>query len=256
MTRLLVVEGSTASAIAETVARGGMAHSRRYAVVLEKLGADVDCQFAHPSEDGARALPKGAAFTDFDGAVWTGSPLHVYDEGPAVLNQIAFAEKLYASCVPIFGSCWGLQIMTRALGGRIHTNPRGREAGIAQDLTLNDAGRTHPMYAGKAETFECFTVHLDEVAEIAPGTKVLASNPVSPVQAASIETGGGRFWGVQYHPEFNAADMLRIFGNIAETLVTEGTYQSPDAVAQVCDRFKSGPNNYDRLELKNWMARL
>lgn len=256
MTRLLVVEGSTASAIAETVARGGMAHSRRYAVVLEKFGADVDCHFAHPSEEGAHALPKGTAFTDFDGAVWTGSPLHVYEEGPEVLRQITFAEKLYASGIPIFGSCWGLQIMTRALGGRVHKNPRGREAGIAKGLHLNNAGRAHPMYAGKAEVFECFTVHLDEVETTAPGTTILASNEVSPIQAASIETGGGRFWGVQYHPEFNAADMLRIFGTIGEMLVTEGTYESRDMVEAMCGRFKSGPNAYDRLELSNWLASL
>jgi len=256
MPRLLVVEGSTAEAISETVAKGGMAHSRRYAIVLEKLGADVDCHFAHPSEGGLNALPNGTAFSDFDGAVWTGSPLHVYHENSAVLGQIAFAEALYASGLPIFGSCWGLQIMTRALGGRVVKNPRGREAGIAQGLHLNAEGVSHPMFEGKPSSFECFTVHLDEVAEMAPGTKVLAANAMAPVQAASIETAGGRFWGVQYHPEFNSADMLRIFGNISEMLVTEGTYESKTAVDTMCERIRTGPNNYDRIELKNWLASL
>lgn len=256
MPRLLVVEGSTAEAIKETVAKGGMAHSRRYGIVLEKLGADVDCHFAHPSEDGTAALPKGTAFSDFEGAVWTGSPLHVYDEGPAVLGQIAFAERLYASGVPIFGSCWGLQIMSRALGGHVVKNPMGREAGIALDLELNSAGRAHPMYAGKPPTFECFTVHLDIVEEPAAGTKVLAANAMAPIQAASIETGGGRFWGVQYHPEFNAGDMLRIFGNIGEILVDEGSYENAAAVTAMCNRFREGPNSYDRIEIKNWLASL
>jgi GMP synthase (glutamine-hydrolysing) len=99
-------------------------------------------------------------------------------------------------------------------------------------------------------------VHLDEVAEVAPGTNVLASNAMSPVQAASIEVSGGRFWGVQYHPEFNAADMLRIFGAIGEGLVTEGTYESQKAVDAMCEHFRTGPNNYDRIELKNWLASL
>jgi GMP synthase (glutamine-hydrolysing) len=256
MTHLLIVEGNTKDGIAEVRTRGGEAHSRNYAKVLENLGEDVTCAFAHPSEDGRGALPAGTDFSDFDGAVWTGSPLHVYKEEPPVLNQLAFAEALYASGTPIFGSCWGLQIMTRALGGRVAKNPRGREAGIARGLHLTKEGRAHPMYKGKAETFECFAVHLDDVEQPAPGAVVLAKNTMSPVQAASIEVGGGRFWGVQYHPEFSTQEMLRIFATIGDALVTEGTYESAAAVDAVRDEMKSGPAAYDRIELRNWLASL
>ena len=51
---------------------------------------------------------------------------------------------------------------------------------------LTEAGRKHPMYAGKLDVFNAPTVHLDEVEALAPGTTVLATNAVSDVQSAEI----------------------------------------------------------------------
>ena len=256
MKRLLVVEGNTAEGIMEIARNGRRAHSRNYAELLRDLDESVECEFAQPSEEGIHALPEGTAFADFEGAVLTGSPLHAYADDSAVLNQLRFAELLYASGIPIFGSCWGLQIMTRALGGRIRKNPKGREVGIAKGFCLNEAGRAHPMYVGKTNPFECFTVHLDEVEDLAPGSTILAHNKMSAVQAASIETGGGRFWGVQYHPEFNKAEMTRIFNIVAKQLVDEGTYENPAAVDQMRKQIAQGPTAFDRIELRNWLSSL
>jgi len=254
--RLLVVEGNTAEGIKEIARHGRRALSRNYAEVLNELDKGIDCEIAQPCEDGIHALPKGTAFADFDGAVWTGSPLHINGDDPAVLNQLRFAELLYASGVPVFGSCWGLQVMTRALGGRIRKNPNGREVGIAQNLQLNEMGRAHPMYADKANSFECFTVHLDEVEEPAPGSIVLARNEMSDVQAASIETSGGRFWGVQYHPEFDNAEMTRIFSYLGKLLIDEGTFESLAAADQMRKKIAQAPSAFDRLELRNWLSSL
>ena len=256
MTRLLVVEGNTAEGMEAMLAGGRSLIHHRYATVMEGLDEDVHCEFAFPSELGRNALPEGFAFVDFAGAVWTGSPLHIYEESGAVLGQLAFAEALYASGVPIFGSCWGLQIMTRALGGRIRENPRGREIGVVNDIRLNADGSAHSMFKDKPDGFQCFTVHLDEVEEPAPGAMVLASNEMSAVQAAAIETSGGRFWGVQYHPEFNASDVTGIYRVLKDQLVREGTYDSGDTVIRAIKAINEGPATYDRTELKNWLASL
>ncbi len=253
--RILVVEGNTEEGMGKTIADGWRPNHERYANVLQGLSEGVQCEFAFPSERGREALPEGFALGDFSGTVWTGSPLHVYKETAAVKGQLTFAERLYASGVPVFGSCWGLQVMTRALGGRVRKNPKGREIGIATDLEFGDAGRAHPMFGGKGTPFACFTVHLDEVEEPAPGTTVLAHNSMSAVQAVSIET-GGRFWGVQYHPEFSYDDLTRIIDDLKKQLIQEGTCGDAAAVAALRAQVANGPRAFDRIELRNWLATL
>ena len=55
---------------------------------------------------------------DFDGVWISGSPHNVYAlDQPSVREQIAFARAIWDAGIPAFGSCWGLQVMSAALGG-------------------------------------------------------------------------------------------------------------------------------------------
>ena len=254
--RLLVVEGNAQSGSHRIAGLGGKPYHQGYADTLRRLQPGAEIVWAFPSESGANALPDRFAFSDFDGAAWTGSSLDVYIDSPPVRNQLAFAEKLFASGVPIFGSCWGLQILTQALGGRVHRNPRGREIGVAAPITLNAAGRAHPMYAGKADRFPAFTVHLDEVIEPVPGGTLLAANPMSPVQAFAYENAGGRFWGVQYHPEFDRATMGLIYDRLRPALIEEGLFASDAEVDAAKAALTKAPNVFDQIELRNWLGSL
>ncbi len=77
------------------------------------------------------------------------------------------------------------------------------------------------MYAGKADSFEAVTVHLDEVETLAPDTTVLALNTVSGVQAAEIRCGPTIAWGVQYHPEYPLSELAAIVRRTGIKLVEE-----------------------------------
>jgi GMP synthase (glutamine-hydrolysing) len=112
--------------------------------------------------------------------------------------------------------------MAVALGGRVHLNPKGYEIGIARQIRLNDEGRAHPMYDGKAGTFDAVCTHQDEVCELPAEARVLASNDISHVQAAVVEDGRRSFWGVQYHPEFGLAQISAIIRRRAGRLVKDG----------------------------------
>jgi GMP synthase (glutamine-hydrolysing) len=220
--RLLVVEGNTAEARAKQVAAGGTLLSEGYADVLRWLlpGAVVD--ICYPADAGAN-LPIGG-LAGYDGAAITGSALNVYDGGPPIERQIELTREILKSRTPLFGSCWGLQLMTVAAGGAVRPNPKGREIGIGRRIALTPAGRDHPMYAGKSSTFDVVTVHLDEVATLAPGTTVLAANARSGVQAAELRFNGAVAWGVQYHPEFSLADIAVVIRRYGSLLVREGFF--------------------------------
>ena len=115
-----------------------------YADLLRQLlpGAVVD--ICYPADPGAN-LPIGG-LEGYDGVAITGSALNVYDGGPAIEPQIELAREVLKSKTPLFGSCWGLQVITVAAGGMVRPNPKGRELGIGRRIALTPAGRDHPMY--------------------------------------------------------------------------------------------------------------
>jgi len=220
--RLLVVEGNTADLRAKQVEAGGVVMSDGYADLLRGLlpGAVVD--ICYPADAGAN-LPIGG-LQGYDGVAITGSALNIYDGGPAIDRQIELAREVLKAKTPLFGSCWGLQVVTVAAGGVVRANPKGREIGVARRIALTKAGREHPMYFGKASVFDAVTVHLDEVETLAPGTTVLATNAQSDVQAAEIRVDGAVAWAVQYHPEFSLADMATIVRRYGSRLIREGFF--------------------------------
>jgi GMP synthase (glutamine-hydrolysing) len=243
--RLLVIEGNSPETMAEHVSYGGTPASQGYSDLLRELlpGAHVD--ICYPG-DVTAVLPEGQSLEGYDGVTITGSSLHIYASGREVSRQIELVRALLATGTPVFGSCWGLQIITAAAGGSVRRNPKGREIGFGRSIRLNEAGRKHPMYAGKRDVFNAPTVHLDEVEMIAPGMTVLAGNEISEVQGAELRTKGSVAWGVQYHPEYPLRELAVIVRRIGTRLISEGFFTSAadiDGFAQELDTLDKNPDD-------------
>ncbi len=223
---ILIVDGAPSSSQDLLEQAGGRRHGPNYAAALDSQAhASVGGveTFVLAAADGA-TLPQGMALSDFDGIAWTGSPLNAYHDTPEVTRQIEFARIAFQAGVPCFGSCWGLQVMMVALGGRVHRNPKGAESGVARSILLTEAGRAHPMYEGKPSVFDALCVHQDEVCDLPDGAVLLAGNAVSDVQAASLHDGTRSFWGVQYHPEYDLLQISAMFRRSAQRLVDRGLF--------------------------------
>ncbi len=231
---LLVIEGNTPETVAEHVAVGGVPASQGYANLLRELlpGAEVD--ICYPATPGS-ALPAGAALEGYDGIAITGSSLHIYSGDDAVLRQVDLVRTALTTGTPLFGSCWGLQVITVAAGGQVRRNPQGREIGFGRGIRLTDAGRRHPMYAGKVDVFNAPTVHLDEVETLPPDTTLLATNAMSAVQSVEIHTNGSVAWAVQYHPEYPLRELAAIVRRIGVHLVDEGFFDGAADVQGFAD---------------------
>lgn len=231
MTRILIADGYPAESVVRTRERGGRTSAEDiFPEVLARHAPDLDCMALGVAE--GERLPQGLALADFDGIAITGSPLSAYETGdPRVSRQIAFARDAFASGVPVWGSCWGLQVMAAALGGSVRLNPRGYEIGIGRAITLSEEGRAHPLYRDKGPMFDAVTVHHDEVERLPDGAVLLASNAMSAVQAFAVERDGGSFWGVQYHPEFDLAHVAFLMAGRPERLVKEGLARDSADVA-------------------------
>ncbi len=221
--RLLVIEGNSPQTMADHIAAGGVPASKGYSDLLREVlpGAIVD--ICYPG-DAAVSLPKGEALEGYDGIAITGSALHVYAGGPEVMRQVELVRSALATGTPLFGSCWGLQVIAAAAGGSVRKNPKGREIGFGRGIRLTEAGRKHPMFVGKLDVFNAPTVHLDEVEMLPPGSTVLASNAMSAVQAVEIRTNGSVAWAVQYHPEYPLRELAAIVRRIGTRLIGEGFF--------------------------------
>lgn len=221
--RFLIVEGNTAEGRKAVEDAGGVVAWRVYERVLLSLAPEgSSCVPVFPGDPDGDTLPPGVSWGDVDGVACTGSALSVYWDRPEVHRQRVLHARIFDSGRPYFGSCWALQMATVVAGGTVAANPQGREVGVARKVMLTDAGRAHPLHAGRPLAFDAVAIHGDEVTRWPPGLTVLSGNAMSTVQAAEIRHGNGVFWGVQYHPEFDLWDIGRLCRRYHESLVREG----------------------------------
>lgn len=240
--RLLVLDGYAPEGRAALCDAGGSAPGPLYAGLLDRLGDGTETDIVHPG-DPRPCLPRGTELDGYDGAVWTGSSLTILrDDDPRVARQIELAAEILDRGVPSFGSCWAAQLAAVACGGRCAPNRRGREFGISRKIALSPQGRAHPMYAGKAGVFDAFTSHADEVRRLPEGGALLASNAFSRVQALDVGRGRGRFWALQYHPEYDAREVAALCRLRAAELVSQGSFSGPADV----ERFAGGLESLHR----------
>ncbi len=246
--RFLIVEGNTRAARERHAASFGLMPSQSYAAVVQEIEPRAVCDLAFPADEGAN-LPDGAGLTSYDGVFLTGSALNIYDATPEVRRQIELMRAVYASGVPAFGSCWGLQVAAVAAGGEVRRNARGRELGFARNIVPTDEGRRHAMLFGRPVAFDAPAIHLDHIVVPPPDCIVLASNRMSEIQAAEIRLNGGEVWGVQYHPEFSLAEIGTIIDARRAMLVAEGFALAEEAAAAYAADLKALSANPARRDL-------
>lgn len=275
--RFLVIDGYNKEAREELVAGGASMAADQYTRMLKGStpggAADIDVLF--PADPGA-SLPKGAELKNYDGIAWTGCSLTVYEDDPRVHTQIEFCREAFRAGVPSFGSCWAAQIAVVAAGGRCAANPRGREMGVARKIALTPEGRSHPLYEGKANVFDAFISHVDEITHLPPGAVLLASNDFTRVQSVSVTYQGGTFWGLQYHPEYDLHEMARLTWCRIPKLMSLGffrTREDGEDYVNLLEALHQDPSRYDiawklgidadimneevrRTEVRNWINRL
>lgn len=244
--RFLVAESETAEHRAERRARAGKSSGETFRATLEQMAPGAEVVRVEPADpDGDRMSADEIAA--FDAVFLTGSPLHVYEDAPEVRRQLAFMRVVFDSGVPSFGSCAGLQVAVAAAGGRVRRMPERLEAAVARRITPTDAGRDHPLLAGRPPAWDAASVHSDEVEELPEGAVLLATNGVTRVQAVEIRHARGVFWGVQYHPELAPGEIASAIRAQGSSLVEAGLASDERAVehrAALLDRIQRNPDDH------------
>lgn len=131
------------------------------------------------------------------GIIFSGGPNSVYEEGAFRCD-----EKIFDLGLPIFGICYGMQLMTMHFGGKVE-KAKQREYGKAL-LKLENQSK---LFADLPDEQTVWMSHGDLVVEAPQGFTVDGINPSCPIAAMSNEEKS--LYAVQFHPEV----LHSVYGN-------------------------------------------
>ncbi|PZO64271.1 MAG: GMP synthase (glutamine-hydrolyzing) [Paracoccus denitrificans] len=135
--------------------------------------------------------------------ILSGSPDSVTREGSPRAPQ-----SLFTMGIPVFGICYGQQVMMAQLGGKVEA---GHHAEYGRAFVTPAPGHAGDgifagLFADGRE--EVWMSHGDRVTEMAPGFTVIGTSPNAPM--AMIADESRRFYAVQFHPEVHHTPHGRI----------------------------------------------
>ncbi len=119
------------------------------------------------------------------GIILTGGPNSCYEE-----NAATCPPELFRLGIPVLGLCYGAQVMSQVLGGRVE-RAAVREYGRTQVHVDN----TSPLFAGVAADTVCWMSHFDYIARLA----AIATTANCPVAAAECRE--QNLYAIQFHSE-------------------------------------------------------
>ena len=123
------------------------------------------------------------------GVILSGGPDSVLAGGARLCDPAVFELG-----VPVLGICYGMQLMTKMLGGTV-------KPGVAEEYGFSrvKAAPGVRLFGGISSDFDVWMSQGDRVEALPPGFKVSARSLESPVAAMSDEA--RNFYALQFHPE-------------------------------------------------------
>ncbi|WP_019772707.1 glutamine-hydrolyzing GMP synthase, partial [Streptococcus sobrinus] len=140
------------------------------------------------------------------GIVLSGGPNSVYAE-----NSFGIDEEIFNLGIPILGICYGMQLLTARLGGKVL--PAGQTGNSEYGQSTLHLRQESDLFADTPEEQVVLMSHGDAVTEIPQGFHLVGDSADCPY--AAIENSDRKIYGIQFHPEVRHSvygnDILRNF---------------------------------------------
>lgn len=141
------------------------------------------------------------------GIVLSGGPASVLEKNSPDISESDFLYMRNLK-VPVLGVCYGLQLLAKKSGGKIHKS-RVREYGHTKIKITESL-----MYKGIPSGFNVWMSHGDSVDKLPKGFKITARS--SNGHISSYENSSENLYALQFHPEVNHTENgLTILKNFA-----------------------------------------
>ena len=125
------------------------------------------------------------------GLILSGGPLNVYQS-----EKVKFNKNLLFSKIPVLGICFGHQIISKEMGGKVKQS-KSREFGLAKVIKIKNSILTKNFFSKKANNV--WMSHADEVIKLPKNFKVIAKSNNSKL--CIVENSKEKLYGIQFHPE-------------------------------------------------------
>ena len=194
----------------------------------------------------------------YDGLIWGGSSLNIYNDTIEVKRQISFMKECFRNIKKTLAICWGMQVAVTAAGGEVRKGVNGSHIGIANDIELTQAGLNNLFYKDKNNKFNTPAFNFDEVVTLPNGATHLASNKINKIQGLHFNSGISEIWGIQYHPEITYEKMISIIKFRKDRLINQrNRFKNEEEVNNhinfIEEEIKISEKNSRMLELRNWL---
>jgi GMP synthase (glutamine-hydrolysing) len=133
---------------------------------------------------------------DADGWLITGSKHGVYENAPWMIRLQQFLRDAVDADLPVFGVCFGHQILATALGGKVVKSDKGWGIGVHE---YDIDARNTDWLSDSAATMRINAFHQDQVVELPDGATIWASSDFCPYAGLQY---GQNAASIQPHPEF------------------------------------------------------
>jgi len=123
------------------------------------------------------------------GFILSGGPASAHEPGAPLASAY-----IYESRLPILGICYGMQVLTQQLGGRVAPGTKHEYGHAILHLSEVDS----PLFADLPASTPVWMSHADRIEEMPPGFSALAYTENSPI---AVMGNKARIFGLQFHPE-------------------------------------------------------
>ena len=254
---LLIVEGNLQEENDSFKYSGIQTHAESLKESLSYYTKDLNIEVFNPCSEKNfdRILPN---LNKFDGLIWGGSSLNIYNDCIEIRRQISFMKECFKNIKKILAICWGMQVAVTAAGGEVKKATNGAHIGIANDIEINENGLKHPLYKSKTKRFNSPAFNFDEVVTLPEGSIHLASNKINKVQSIHFKKEISDIWGLQYHPEITYHKMISLIKFRKEKLINnrkcfKDEIEIQNHIKFIEEEIKLSVKDSRMLELKNWL---
>ena len=257
--RILIIEGNLREENKNFSDNGIQTHTESLKDSLNYFTKELKLDVVNPSSDKNLDLVKDKLST-YDGLIWGGSSLNIYNYTPEIKRQIEFMKECQKKVKNILAICWGMQVAVTAAGGEVK-KADSSHIGIASEITINNEGLNHPIYKDKEKRFNSPAFNFDEVKKLPDNAICLASNKINKIQSLYFKVNETKVWGLQYHPEITYEKMISLIEFRKEKLIKlRKVFRNEKDIERHISLIKneiSISNKEKRMvELKNWLNQL
>ncbi len=257
MKKILIVEGNLREENQNFSTSGIQTHTQSLQDSIANFTNELDMDVVNPSSDEDIDV-KVKELNKYDGLIWGGSSLNIYNDTPEIRRQIQFMKECQKKVKNILAICWGMQVAVTAAGGVVKKSSNGAHIGIANQLIINEQGLKHPLYSGKKNNFNTPAFNFDEVVTLPENGVCLASNKINKVQGMYFKINNNNVWGLQYHPEITYQKMIQLIKFRKDRLIeTRKVFANHDQVNEhisfIEKEISISDNQQRMIELRNWL---